>query len=103
MLVREAGLSLPAVERVFLAGAFGLYLNPESIRTIGLIPDALCGKIVAIGNAAGLGAQNALLSERVRRVAGEEAKRVNYVELAGRPDFSDIFVDELYFSSSSGG
>jgi uncharacterized 2Fe-2S/4Fe-4S cluster protein (DUF4445 family) len=99
MLVRQAGLSLQAIERVLLAGAFGLYLSPESIRTIGLIPRSLCDKIVPVGNAAGLGAQNALLSKRVRRLAVEEAQRVTYVELAGKRDFSDVFVDELFFPS----
>jgi len=99
MMLKQAGIDVPAVTKVVFAGAFGLFLTSENVGTIGLLPESLCDKIVYVGNAAGFGAENALLSKQMRQVAGEIAKRVNYVELAGRPEFSDIFIGELYFSA----
>ena len=98
MLLQEAQVSLQDVARVILAGAFGVYLTLESIRTIGLIPEELCGKVVAVGNAAGAGAQNALISAGSRRLAAHTAANIRYVELAGRRDFADLFVERLDFA-----
>jgi uncharacterized 2Fe-2S/4Fe-4S cluster protein (DUF4445 family) len=97
LLLREAGIQPEDVTKVILAGAFGLYLKPESIQGIRLLPDVLCGKIVAVGNAAGVGAQNALLSSEERTTAQELARKIRYVELAGRKDFEELFMDELSF------
>jgi uncharacterized 2Fe-2S/4Fe-4S cluster protein (DUF4445 family) len=97
VLLREAGIQVSDVSKVLLAGAFGLYLKPESIKSIRLLPEALCGKIVAVGNAAGVGAQNALLSLEERKTAQELAEKIRYVELAGRKDFEDLFLAELSF------
>jgi uncharacterized 2Fe-2S/4Fe-4S cluster protein (DUF4445 family) len=97
LLLREAGVRPDDIEKVILAGAFGLYLKPESIQGIRLLPEPLCGKIVAVGNAAGVGAQNALLSHAERSTAQELARKIRYVELAGRKDFEELFMDELSF------
>jgi len=97
LLLREAGVQLNDVAKVILAGAFGLYLKPESIKSIRLLPEAMCDKIIAVGNAAGVGAQNALLSLEDRKTAQELAKKIRYVELAGRKDFEDLFLEELSF------
>ena len=102
LLLQEAQVSLQDVARVILAGAFGMYLTLESIRTIGLIPEELCGKVVAVGNAAGAGAQNALISTRSRRLAAHTAAKIRYVELAGRLDFADLFVERLGFARRIG-
>jgi uncharacterized 2Fe-2S/4Fe-4S cluster protein (DUF4445 family) len=74
-----------------------MYLKIGSIRTIGLLPEALCDKTVSVGNAAGAGAQIALISKSNRQLATETARRIRYVELAGRRDFSDQFIEELSF------
>jgi uncharacterized 2Fe-2S/4Fe-4S cluster protein (DUF4445 family) len=55
---------------------------------------------VQVGNAAGLGAQNALLSQNALQFAETEAKRIHYLELAGKPEFSEIYIDELLFRNA---
>ena len=52
------------IDRVYLAGAFGCYINPESARLIGMYPEISQEKIKFIGNAAGTGARFMLLSSR---------------------------------------
>ena len=83
MLIRELGIETGQVRRLYLAGAFGNYLRPESAVAIGLLPRLPLERIVPVGNAAGTGARMALLSVVERRRAARLARRVEYVELAG--------------------
>src|SRR4030088_232606 len=85
------------LEEVLLGCSFGSYLNPESAKVIGLGPPVDVDKIIAVGNSAGEGAKIALLSYRERQVAFELPSRIEYVELSGRSDFNDAFVEVLRF------
>jgi uncharacterized 2Fe-2S/4Fe-4S cluster protein (DUF4445 family) len=54
-------------------------------------------RIVSAGNVAGEGAKMALLSHRERAEAHSIVREVHHVELSGRQDFNDLFVDQLAF------
>lgn len=97
LLMLRLGVETSQVQRLYLSGAFGNYLRPESALAVGLLPPVAAERIVAVGNAAGTGARMALLSLVERRRAARLARRVEYVELAGRPDFQEVFVDSLAF------
>jgi uncharacterized 2Fe-2S/4Fe-4S cluster protein (DUF4445 family) len=53
-----------------------------------------------VGNAAGAGAKQLLVSVEKRREAEELAKRINYVELTSQPDFAAMFMKYLSFDVS---
>ena len=53
---------------------------------------------MAAGNVAGEGAKMALLSVREREGARALLEEVTYVELSDRPEFNDLFVDQLGFT-----
>jgi uncharacterized 2Fe-2S/4Fe-4S cluster protein (DUF4445 family) len=82
---------------VLLAGSFGAYLSPSSAIRIGLVPRMALPRIVSAGNVAGEGAKIAALSRRERAEAQAIVREVRYVELSGRTDFNDLFIDELAF------
>ena len=52
---------------------------------------------MSAGNVAGEGAKIAALSYRERAEAATIVREVRYVELSGRQDFNDRFIDELAF------
>lgn len=85
------------VEDRDLAGAFGNHLHLPSAIRIGLVPPLPQERIAYVGNAAGMGAQLVLLSEREGRRAEELARRIEYVPLAARPDFHEVFLRSLRF------
>ncbi len=85
------------LSKVFIAGAFGLYLNPESAKTIGMIPDVSLDKIVFAGNTAGSGARIALMSKKIREEAEELVDKISYIELAADPNFEHEFASALRF------
>jgi len=96
-LMKELGVAVADVRRVYLAGAFGNYVRPESALAIGLIPHFPNAEIVPVGNAAGSGTKMALVSRSARETACEILDRAEYLELSGRPDFQDLFVEAMIF------
>jgi uncharacterized 2Fe-2S/4Fe-4S cluster protein (DUF4445 family) len=97
VLLGEMGVTAADLHEVLLAGSFGSYINPASARTIGLVPEVPVERVVAVGNAAGEGAKISLLSFREREAANQLPGFIEYLELCGRPDFNDIFLDVLAF------
>ena len=97
ILLAEAGISLDELDRVLLAGAFGNFIRRNMAKAIGLLPDVANERIRYIGNAAGAGARMALLSKRCKDEANAISDRVEYLELAARPDFQREFVSAMMF------
>jgi len=97
ILMKKLGVKASDLEMVFIAGAFGTYIDPLSARTIGMYPDVFLECVSFVGNSAGSGAVMALLSTEVREKAKEIQGRIRYVELAGEPDFKQEFIDATYF------
>ncbi len=96
ILLKEAGRKEEEIEEVILAGAFGSFINPESAKTIGLIPQG--AKTTSVGNASLYGAKKALLSRDFRRKVKVLFQKARYIELSARSDFSDYFYQSLIFN-----
>ncbi|HWP95842.1 MAG TPA: ASKHA domain-containing protein [Syntrophomonadaceae bacterium] len=97
VLLNRAGLTSRDLDAVFLAGAFGSYIDPEQAVRIGLLPALDLSKICNLGNAAAEGAVMALLSPANREDAGKIARNVQHVELAAQAEFQDLFLSNLNF------
>ncbi|MDX6534814.1 MAG: hypothetical protein QOF68_2558 [Gaiellales bacterium] len=97
ILMNELGITAADIGQVLLAGSFGSYLSPASAVKIGLVPKLALPRIISAGNVAGEGAKMAALSLRERAAADAIVEEVEYVELSGREDFNDLFMDQLAF------
>ena len=82
---------------LYMAGAFGNYIDRASAQRIGLI-DFPPERVEAAGNTALLGAKLALFSldSEDGSYAGVR-RRVEHVALNADPNFQDVFVEELAF------
>jgi len=98
-LVKRAGIKLEDIDRVYLAGGFGNFINIDNALKIGLIPKELKGKIESIGNAAGAGAVEGLLSADMLKDAEIIKNRIKYIELSAAPDFVDEYVENMLFAN----
>ncbi len=98
MLMRHLGVD--KIDRVTLAGAFGSFIDKESSLVIGLFPDCDLENVAAVGNAAGDGAQAALLDRGKRIEARDVAASVQFVETAMEPDFQERFAEAMAFPHS---
>ena len=97
ILCKDLGIEPEEIAQVLLGGSFGSYLTPASAVKIGLVPNLPVTRIVSAGNVAGEGAKIAALSVTERAAANAVLDEVAYVELSGRSDFNDLFVDQLRF------
>jgi uncharacterized 2Fe-2S/4Fe-4S cluster protein (DUF4445 family) len=97
LLCRDLEIEPEEISQVLLAGSFGSYLSPASAVRIGLVPKLPLTRIISAGNVAGEGAKIAALSVQERAAAAAIVDEVEYVELSGRADFNDLFIDQLQF------
>jgi uncharacterized 2Fe-2S/4Fe-4S cluster protein (DUF4445 family) len=97
ILLMEMGLTADDLEAVVVAGAFGTYIDIESAMRVGMFPELPRHRFQQVGNAAGAGAKDLLLSMEMRQVASQIKDRIEYIELTTHPDFHQIFMERLYF------
>jgi uncharacterized 2Fe-2S/4Fe-4S cluster protein (DUF4445 family) len=97
ILLGEAGLSYESIEEFIVAGAFGTYLNIPSAIQIGMFPALPVERFRQVGNAAGMGAKQMLISGERRRMAAEIVRQVEYLELTTNSTFTDAFMQALHF------
>ena len=98
ILLKEVNISPEDIQEILLAGAFGNFIDKESARRIGLIPYFPLEKIESVGNAAGRGAEIALLSEKMKKICRDTAREVQYIELSSRTDFQEEFIEAMFFN-----
>jgi len=93
LMCKKRGVRPEDIQKVYLAGAFGNYMDPASACAIGMIPPCLQERIVPIGNAAGEGAKLCALSAEEFAYSKGLAERAEFLELASMAAFNDCYVD----------
>lgn len=99
ILVSSYGIQASDIDAIYLAGAFGNYINIENAQEIGLIPRIEGVPVSSIGNGAGLGVQRYLLSASERERAEKIRRSTSHVELADDPSFTDVYVKSMSFGA----
>lgn len=95
-LLEEVGLSVGDIDRIFLAGGFGSYVDLEKAMVIGLLPETDPDKVKYIGNGSLLGAKMSALTNRIRKDVLEVTKKMTNFELSETPSFMDHYVAALF-------
>ena len=96
-LCSHAGIGWNQVGQLYIAGGFGNHLNLASAASIGLIPGELLDRVSIIGNGALKGSLMMLADRNMCSGNMLSAFRMNNVNLAADPEFTDLFVDHLGF------
>ncbi|MBU6400675.1 MAG: DUF4445 domain-containing protein [Verrucomicrobia bacterium] len=97
LLLRQWGARPADLTCIYLAGAFGNYINRASARRIGLL-DFPPEKVQPAGNTALLGAKLALFGWHEQNGAFSEIRRrIRHVALNLDPEFEEVFIDEMRF------
>jgi uncharacterized 2Fe-2S/4Fe-4S cluster protein (DUF4445 family) len=97
ILLHEAGAGYEEIEEFIVAGAFGTYLDIASTVHTGMFPPLPLERFKQVGNAAGAGARQMLISASRRAFAAQRAREVTYVELTVHPEFTRKYMKALYF------
>ncbi len=97
VLMSRAGITHEDLKAIYLAGAFGSYVDTKSALGIGMFPKVDQDKIVAVGNSAGLGAIITLLSPEERKRAVSISSKAKYIELSTDKEFNAEFARSMTF------
>ncbi len=100
MVLANNKLRINDLDGVFVAGAFGHYLNIQSSIRIGLLPAVDEDKVRFIGNASLAGAKALLLSRERREKTESMVKNIQYVSLAANPRFQEYFLEAMEFKET---
>ncbi len=95
-LLKEVGYTFADVDKVYIAGGFGNYLDIERAITIGLLPDMPVSKFEFLGNTSIMGAYMALLSKSLRKDVEDIARKMTYLELSVSRSFMDEYISSLF-------
>ncbi|MFH1136267.1 MAG: ASKHA domain-containing protein [Pseudomonadota bacterium] len=80
-VVKSVGLEFNQLERFFVAGTFGQYIDPAMAVAVGMIPDIPLERFVSLGNSSLKGAILCLLSEAARQEVREVWRKLTYLEM----------------------
>ena len=95
-LLEEVGLAIDDIDRIFLAGGFGSYVDLEKAMVVGLLPEIDSDKVAFIGNGSLMGAKMATLTNRIRKDVVEVTRRMTNFELSETASFIDNYVAALF-------
>jgi uncharacterized 2Fe-2S/4Fe-4S cluster protein (DUF4445 family) len=94
ILLRKLSISRNEIDQLFIAGAFGSFLNVHHVNKTGMLPFP-SERMIQLGNTALMGAKMFLFegpgcSDSIRSIT-------SHVNLESEPDFQDLFIQHLAF------
>jgi uncharacterized 2Fe-2S/4Fe-4S cluster protein (DUF4445 family) len=81
VFVRSVGLTFGDIKKVYVAGALGCGINPESAINIGMLPDIPRERFIPLGNSSLGGAEMVLLSRDLLKEVDSVASKITYREM----------------------
>lgn len=97
ILLKHTGVGFDKVQKLFLAGGFGNYIDIHNACMIGLLPSELEHCAEPVGNAAGTGAQIMLMNHTVSGRCSDMAHNMKYIELSSQREFTELFSENMLF------
>jgi uncharacterized 2Fe-2S/4Fe-4S cluster protein (DUF4445 family) len=95
-MLESVSFSFADVDRIYVAGGFGRFLDLEDARTIGLLPRLPDEKYTFLGNSSVIGAYLTMVSEEHRTREHELAGKITYMDLSSEPRYMDHYTAALF-------
>ncbi len=96
ILMERLELQFSEIERFYIAGAFGNYLNLENSVNIGLIPDIPREKVTFVGNTSIKGAKIVAFYKEAFYKIEKIREKTTYYDLMGANDYVDEFRKAMF-------
>ncbi|MDY0293236.1 MAG: ASKHA domain-containing protein [Candidatus Methanomethylophilaceae archaeon] len=90
-MAKGLGTEFSDLDRIYIAGGFGKFIDTDSAIAIGLFPDVDRDRYQYLGNASLGGARQYLVSEGFRTRTTEAFRRMTYRDLGSDPVFFDEY------------
>lgn len=98
-LLKRIHLRTEDIQRFYIAGGFGNYINLENAKKIGLLPQKITADVKLLGNGALSGAALMLLDEEYRKKAFVICDLAEEIELSGDKLFSEYYMNNIIFET----
>lgn len=95
-VLEEVGVSERDIERVYIAGGFGEFLDIKKAIRIGMLPNLPKNRFQFLGNTSLAGAILCLLSAELREKVQEIANRMTYLDLSSSNRFTEHYISSLF-------
>jgi uncharacterized 2Fe-2S/4Fe-4S cluster protein (DUF4445 family) len=95
-MLQQVQLDISVIDRVYIAGGFGNYINITDAVNIGLLPDLPAEKYEYVGNSSLQGAMIVLLDQDAIEEAENLSDQMTYLELSIGNTFMDEFVSATF-------
>lgn len=96
-LMEEVEITVEQLDRVYMAGGFGSYMEASHAIGIGLLPEVAIDQVFVLGNAALGGTIKYLLEADSDRIIDALVRDCEYIELSMHPRFTELFIEEMVF------
>jgi uncharacterized 2Fe-2S/4Fe-4S cluster protein (DUF4445 family) len=97
LLCQNAGLSLEEIEKVYISGGLGFFINKQNAVKTGLLPGEFLEKISICGNTSLKGAVQCLGDPAFPGKCGEIIGKSRLLDLAADSRFMDVFAENMLF------
>ncbi|MFO7751120.1 MAG: ASKHA domain-containing protein, partial [Desulfobacteraceae bacterium] len=94
---QTAGLEFEELEKFYVAGTFGSFINPESAIAIGMLPDISRNKFQVLGNSSLEGAAKLLCHAGGFDEIEVIRRGITYIELNVNQGFMNIFSGAKFY------
>lgn len=95
-LVKKMDVKFQEIQKFYIGGGFGNYLNIEKSIAIGLFPDFQIERFVFMGNTSLSGAKAFLVSKKARLLAEEITRKMTYLELSRENTYMEEYLSALF-------
>jgi uncharacterized 2Fe-2S/4Fe-4S cluster protein (DUF4445 family) len=96
VFVKSVGLTFADIKKVYVSGALGCGINPESAVTIGMLPDIPRDRFIALGNSSLKGAGLVLMDGSLRDAVEEIAGKITYREMNEDNELMNVLQGSLF-------
>lgn len=97
MLAKEYGVALSDIDKVYIAGGLGFYLDLDAAVEIGLFPKEFAGKMTAVGNTSLEGAYRYAMSKAPEEELEELLGKIQELNLAELEGFDTKYIEKMNF------
>ena len=97
LVQQTAGLSFEDLDKFYVAGTFGSFINPRSAISIGMLPDMPLEKFEVLGNSSLGGATRLLLDPGSFEDIQTIARSITYIELNVNQSFMNTFSGAKFY------
>lgn len=97
-MLKRYGAGYDDIDKLYIAGGFGYFLNAEKAAAIGMIPEELLSKCVAAGNKSLSGAIKTITEgEKAFDTLTELAEKGEEIALSTDKDFNEFYMEYMMF------